>query len=247
MGSFFLLLPLVIFLDEFTEGNGFLKSFISAIPASVLLFSFIIYLIYRNLKSKYDKENNQNLMMKFSNAEKYAKGQIWEVITNGSKTIATVVDIQYISSDQQYIKRVKSSTKSTSTTNSNNCDNAIVRFIVRNSPAFKVKYKFNPPDDSKEEDLVHEFIMHHEPEKYLKIGDPLPILYWVKRDNDLQQRHDNVLKVHETVTSIPYPFILDNVSQFQDVLYDSSNEFLKYKSVHDGALGNIGMIDSYRW
>ena len=118
-------------------------------------------------------------MKTWCSAENRTKEQIVELIAYGRKTIATIVDIQYISADAQYLKKVEAQSNNKSAPKPKNIDNKAVRFILRCPPVVKVKYKFNPPDDLRSEDLVHELIMHHEPEKYLKIGDPLPILYRV--------------------------------------------------------------------
>ena len=77
-------------------------------------------------------------------------------------------------------------------------DIAKPEYTVYGVPSFKVTYSFNPPDDTKEKDLLHTFMTHRDPTGFLKGGDPLPILYAIERNNDTRQ---------ETVRSMPFPLV----------------------------------------
>ncbi|MBQ8036885.1 MAG: serine/threonine protein kinase, partial [Proteobacteria bacterium] len=101
-----------------------------------------------------------------------------ELIKNGRKTIATISDIVYIQSRLIRIKHVEE------------------------PPKFRIYYKFNPPDDDCENDLIHYVDTHRDPEGLFKVGDPLPILYCGT------QGAGQVLHVTE---SMPYPFPLDDL------------------------------------
>lgn len=120
--------------------------------------------------------------------------KIKELITNGRKSIATIDCIEYY-------PRPDIVTENHGLT------------LRHSTPAFKVYYKFNPPDDEREEDLVHVYITQTEPEGHYKVGDPLPILYQIYRD-------DNGI---EHVASMPYPFPLGEVLSHSDILYTSSS------------------------
>ena len=96
-----------------------------------------------------------------------ARKAFFETLAKGRKTIATIVRIRYINARADACERnVKTNL-----------------YAVHQPPAFKVEYKFNPPDDSDPNDLVHFIIVREVPETFLKVGDPLPILYRIHKDD----------------------------------------------------------------
>ena len=161
-----------------------------------LLFSIIK--IYRELSKK---SNISGLIVRFENGlvnEKKQKRRamiksVINCIASGRKSIATIVGVEY-----QAVKSVLNINSITTV-----CDD----------PCFVVKYKFNPPDDKRSEDLIHEFVTHIEPEKHYKIGDPLPILYLIENHY-----------FYDTVYSMPYPVALSDVAQFEDLVNWSSSK-----------------------
>ena len=121
-----------------------------------------------------------------------------ELLKNGHKTIATIVHIEYLP-----IRNVLSHEN----------------LIVTNSrPAFRIKYKFNPPDDFRDEPLIHDCIVFNEPDNSYRVGDPIPILYRIEGQN-----------FDEIVRSMPYPYPLDCISE-HDVVGSScaGEEFWMY-------------------
>ena len=116
---------------------------------------------------------------------------VYDIIAKGRKTVATITDIEYIP-----IQNALVDTDRLSTTN--------------DPPAFRIKYKFNPPDDLRSEDLIHEYISHEAPEHAYKIGDPLPILYKIEP-----------LFFGDSVYSMPYPFPTEEALN-DEVVYKSS-------------------------
>ena len=121
-----------------------------------------------------------------------ALNHIKEILTDGRKTIATVLNICYDNiSDTACEQNVN--TKA---------------YSVHQSPQFRIQYTFNPPDDRTEEDLVHEIIINEPPETFLKVGDPLPILYKIYKDK---------FGV-EHVNSIPFPMVLKDMSTLSYLL-----------------------------
>ena len=68
-----------------------------------------------------------------------------------------------------------------------------MQYCLRKALRFRVRYSFNPPDDSLEENLVHEVIVDHDPTDLLRPGTPLPILYSVSQSDS------------SWVQSIPFP------------------------------------------
>ena len=83
-----------------------------------------------------------------------------------------------------------------------------VKYELYSNPIFEVSYKFNPPDDEKSEDLVHSFFTYSEPDNHYKVGDPLPILYALYRDE----------KKVEHVDSMPFPIPLHQISDLSDII-----------------------------
>ena len=79
-------------------------------------------------------------------------------------------------------------------------------------PCFKLRYKFNPPDDENELDLFHEIITHEDPSELLKPGDPLPILYRIYKERGV-----------EFVDSMPFPLPLNGFVSVKDVFYNYYN------------------------
>ncbi|MBO4349688.1 MAG: serine/threonine protein kinase [Proteobacteria bacterium] len=102
-------------------------------------------------------------------------------LINARKTMATVIDIQYESVQDVFVLEP---------------DEKNINYMVYGVPSFRVIYSFNPPDDTREEDLHHAFITHSDPTGFLKEGDPLPILYCIERGSQT-----------ETVRSMPFPLV----------------------------------------
>lgn len=116
---------------------------------------------------------------------------LFGLLQNGRKTIATITSIEYMPL----------------------ADNKIVSkkgLKICGVPCFKIQYKFNPPDDAREEDLVHEYISHVDPDGHFKVGDPIPILYQIDKNF-----------FGENVISMPFPFPLKD-SNLDEIIYESS-------------------------
>ena len=107
---------------------------------------------------------------------------VLDLIRYGRKTMATIVGIEYLP-----VELVNPFSKSKAF----RCDN----FMVNQAPNFKIQYSFNPPDDARREDLIHECIVHDAPEGLYQIGDLIPILYEIESSF-----------YEEKVTSMPFPF-----------------------------------------
>ena len=129
-----------------------------------------------------------------ANANNQAYNLYRNTLEYGRKTIATITSITYIPLRQK-LQRERS------------------LYIYPRQPAFKIIYKFNPPDDSKGDiDLFHSCIVHEVPEGHYKVGDPFPILYTL--DNDL---------FSERLVSIPFPFPLYSVD-LKEICYEQNNK-----------------------
>ncbi len=119
------------------------------------------------------------------------------LLTDGIKTIATVVSVQYKPNngmpgeDYQYEGMPDSE---------GDC------VYIHNIPSFVVTYKFNPPDDSLGEDLIHQITIHRAPDGHLNPGDPLPILYSIDP------------KDKRKVCSMPFPFAMCDTENYGEIV-----------------------------
>ncbi len=125
------------------------------------------------------------------------------IFKNGRKTIATVTCIEYIGAELAYAY----------------ADRKYYR--IETPSKFAIYYKFNPPDDDTEFDIIHRIIVHQDPTGRIKEGDPLPILYI----------GDGKHPEHIT-QSMPYPFPMADLDLPDDYIgkavADDNNQ-LNYK------------------
>ena len=162
---------------------------VSAITLFMLLvFASIGCLI--SYLSSYNPDTNAQ-KKKDNHASTDAVQQMIDLITKGRKTIATIESIDYIPASFANIRWIRD-----------------IQYI-ESAPKFRIKYKFNPPDDLCEEDLLHEYIAHTDPETNYHVGDPLPILYLIEKHY-----------FGETVVSMPYPFPLAD-TDCRDLVFNS--------------------------
>ena len=126
--------------------------------------------------------------------QKYGSKLVCELLSDGRKNVATIVGIEYIPIPLD--AKLITSRKLISTDS---------------VPAFRIKYKFNPPDDARAEDLVHEYICHAQPEQLYAVGDPLPILYIIRE-----------CFFGDSVYSMPYPYPAENCDP-DELIYKSDS------------------------
>ena len=108
-------------------------------------------------------------MIKYERSSEHAQGRIAEdLLRHGRKGIATVVEAIYSSVRNDMI-HPQFGTKEN-------------QFRATCSASFRLRYKFNPPDDSQNEDLIHEITTHQDVSESFPPGSPLPILYDVSVD-----------------------------------------------------------------
>ena len=202
-------LSILNFLDNHTVISYYLSG---------LFAVFCIYLIMY-LKHKYRLVKNKrminsgkhipdfNIPIKNHSTERYqfdCKPEHFNhLCTYGSKTIATITNIEYMPAIQDNIE--------------SNIDTAhekritdyirMPAFAIHGVPSFLITYKFNPPDDSNVNDLVHSIIIHQDPDKTLQIGDPIPILYDIYKQDEA-----------EYVVSMPFPFPFKDPVEYADIM-----------------------------
>ena len=90
-----------------------------------------------------------------------------KLIRSGSKAIATIVDVQYIGTPNLNVEENPKG----------KLRKLVSHQACHGDPAFLIRYKFNPPDDVRSEDLVHHYITYGDPDYHYRVGDRLPILY----------------------------------------------------------------------
>ncbi|MBQ9816760.1 MAG: protein kinase [Proteobacteria bacterium] len=120
---------------------------------------------------------------------------ILDLIQKGRKTIATITQIEFIESNPGEVEAITFNT------------GAVRQLVYAGAPRIRIRYKFNPPDDSNPNDLIHQVVVHRLPPDNCKPGEPLPILYNIDRTSG-----------DESVTSIPYPFPLDDICSAEELV-----------------------------
>jgi len=128
---------------------------------------------FKTLKSVYN-----------SNHENY--DYVKKLYRYGRKTIATVVDCSY--------KPV--SKENDAFTEFAGMDHQI-NLAYYYAPTYIIRYRFNPPDDSSPNDLIHVIEMHTDATVELDPGAPITILYYINPDDN------------RDVISMPYPLTND--------------------------------------
>lgn len=164
----FLCIPLVIWLTPYMF-EGFEFDLMFEMPYWMyylgLVVVFIPFALYPYMKVRWcmsvDGRRKDSLISRFQNAR---------------KSMATVVDVTYLSVGQDLEMSQRY-----------NCENESYR------ATWRVIYSFNPPDDSSAEPILRTFITHAVPAR-LKPGSLIPILYTIE-DGDSE----------EHVYSTPYP------------------------------------------
>ena len=165
--------------------------FIGILGIFVAFLSLWVFGVIYSVTSRNQKNVNElSESMKKTHVFLYRMCPYCEVGMNilkyGRKTIATITEVKYLAAP---VNRVIV----------NMIDGRRIMPVVNCSPRFLIRYKFNPPDDSKEEDLLHACVVHCEPEHHYQVGDPLPILYLISHQNGI-----------ETVASMVFPFPIEN-------------------------------------
>ncbi len=181
------------------NGTWWLSLILLSIGTFVLIFLGITFSFKRETREltiiprcvlPYEMESNAPFANIFRN-----------LFQNGRKTIATIIDIQYLPAYYPYVAELNSKGLDLRTMDSQARLEISPGQRVHSyfgSPDFIVTYAFNPPDDVRTNDIIHSFITHAEPENHYQIGDSLPILY------SIEKKHNGA----DTVTSMPFPFPL---------------------------------------
>ena len=145
----------------------------------IVFFSEFIYLLFGLHRGSY------------KSTPRYARGMVAkDLLLHGRKGIATVVDVRYCSvRDDSIVQNIGTTSGK--------------QYYASCAASFRIRYKFNPPDDSLSEDLIHEVVTHRDLSESLAPGAPFPILYSVSDDK-------------RKVRSMPFPLPLQDIELDRD-------------------------------
>ena len=169
------------------------------------IISFIIKLIVTRIAARRKASANYFYLPSEDKPIDKTQQKITKILAQGRKTIATIVSVEYIPVNPNYSEYELDT----------------FQFATHDDPYILVKYKFNPPDDEREDDLVHIIKLREMPEAFLKKGDPLPILYRIYRDK-LHQEH---------VDSMPFPIVLSDICYLSDLIGSNINRRDAYGNI----------------
>ena len=120
----------------------------------------------------------------------------------GRKAIATIVDFEDIPVIARHCELSESG-----------------QIVSRSRVPFRLRYRFNPPDDASADDLVHEVTIYNHQTEGLEQGTPIPILYYINPEDN------------SDVMSIPYPFPFTEIKQTQLTLVNKVNLYCRTKGI----------------
>ena len=171
------------------------------------LFSIIVIRSYmKSSYSKYIKDYNRHFPAS-------GKKLFETLFSQGTKSIATVVSCDYmpaLGSGIEFYYLTKMVEDYGTTVNGKHPlmpanDKLTGYYHLR--PSFRLIYKFNPPDDDNPDDLYHTITLHTDFSETLKAGDPLPILYYINPQDNMD------------VMSMPFPYPLKDFFSYNDMIH----------------------------
>lgn len=84
---------------------------------------------------------------------------------------------------------------------------------------FRLRYRFNPPDDASADDLIHEITIYNHQTEGLEPGTPISILYYIDPTDN------------SNVYSMPYPFPFKEIENTQATIINKENLYGHTKGV----------------
>lgn len=142
----------------------------------------------------------------------YAKKDIYRnLFMHGRKSVATIVNVEYCSSEEALIEPY-TFTEATSCGDTDGHSvyaqqqTDKVGYYCHRYAAYRIRYKFNPPDDSSPYDLVHQVVTYSDCEGKLNAGDLIPIIYYINPQDNRE------------VISTPYPIPYDDFMNYSHLI-----------------------------
>lgn len=186
---------------------------VSIAVAIVLLFSIIIILSNRRnistLKKQiaqsltlFDKSTQEQSIKILCGYEQMDNAPILTLLKFGRKAIAIIIDFQDLPIQSRYREL-----------NFN-------QITAKTRVPFKLRYRFNPPDDASADDLIHEITIYNHQTEGLEPGTPIPILYYIDPEDN------------SNVISMPYPFPFEEIRHTQETNLDIDNLYGQTKGVY---------------
>ncbi len=221
-----------LFTNLFDGGSNlsfFLRFYLAGLLVELLVLGilFIKHQI-RNIKNNYVASANAkklklsliekqymptDLSVLLHNSLNYLDCNLQKLLSTGRKTIATVVKIKYVNAEASHVET------QISKTHGKVCP---CEYSCHGRPRFVISYKFNPPDDAREEDIIHKISTYTDVEEHLKPGDPLPIIYRIVPRGEwiaAGVQGASVIGIRERVVSMPFPFPLGDPLHLSDIMY----------------------------
>ena len=186
----------------------------------IIFWSVGIYLIYAAVKALpssvlYGYEINSSgyrtSVMQYRAACSQDKEVYQKLFRMGRKSVATIMSVEYASADDRLIEPF-AFTEATSSGSVNNQPVYTQKqtdsygFYYHRYAAYRIRYKFNPPDDSSPFDLVHEVVTYSDCEGKLNPGDLIPIIYYINPEDNRE------------VISTPYPVPYDDFMNYSNLI-----------------------------
>ena len=185
---------------------------------SLVVYFSAFYNIYKN-KKLFLSCPQMTIPSVYPNKDVYIN-DILLLLSKGSKSIATVVSYDYmpVPYDEMEIYQLGFMDES----KFNEFKAASSNVYVHTYPRFKIRYKFNPADDDNPYDLVHTIFVHKDMSSTLKVGDPIPILYYINPNDNLD------------VMSMPFPYPLRDVANPKELYFKNENKNIQQMHFNKG-------------
>jgi len=204
--------------------NGFAWGVFAGIAAFVFLVLFCILLnnliSYLGVKKSVHERNvdfslsqsRQDIIM-ICGYEGMYDVPILTLLKLGRKAIATIVDFTDLP--------IPEKRRSTQSARMSGGAASQIEIVSTSRVAFKLRYRFNPPDDSSPYDLIHEITIYNHQTEGLEPGSPIPILYYINPDDNTD------------VISMPYPYPFKEIENAQYEVASKENIFCQTKDVEN--------------
>ena len=197
-----IIIGVIAFLDYESIMKVLTLIFVGVIAFVAFLYTISDYRALANLKKKrastcsiynrITKESDLKMFCGFDNKEDIPNLMLLKF---GRKAIATIVDFidLPIPGNQREL-------------------HPQYRTIISTSRVpFRLRYRFNPPDDACADDLIHEITIYNHQTEGLEPGMPISILYYIDpKDNS-------------NVYSMPYPFPFKEIENTQETIINKEN------------------------
>ncbi|MBO4350914.1 MAG: serine/threonine protein kinase [Proteobacteria bacterium] len=155
------------------------------------------------ISQTYDACKNQTSIQMMCGYEHREDIPMLTLLKLGRKAIATIVDFEDIPVKEKYRKFSPSK-----------------GVFSESRVPFRLRYRFNPPDDASADDLVHEVTIYQHQTEGLESGTPIPILYYINPEDN------------SDVLSMPYPFPFKEIRQSQISIFNKDSLYGHTKGVY---------------